>query len=252
MGIRATPARVRAETEEGHRTTKGRAARQDWSGPELGLAARTVNRILRRHRVPYRPECDRSRPRRSLWCATNATGPADWSTWTIVKLGRVTAGGGWRAHRRTGTVRDRAICLGFDYVHSLVGGHSRLAYSEVPGDEKGSACAGFLAHAADFVRARGIDLAERFMTRIAWPTSTRCANSARSSESRRSSSAPCPWQIGKVERLTQTLQSEWPIGRCSPRSTSGPSLPMARPLQHSTSPHSAFEGFAPISRLQPT
>ena len=26
---------------------------QDWLGPELGLPARTVSRILRRHQVPY-------------------------------------------------------------------------------------------------------------------------------------------------------------------------------------------------------
>src|SRR5688572_29609241 len=31
---------------------------QDWIGPELGLPARTVSRILRRHRVPYLRECD--------------------------------------------------------------------------------------------------------------------------------------------------------------------------------------------------
>ena len=31
---------------------------QDWIGPELGLSARTVSAILRRHRVPYLHECD--------------------------------------------------------------------------------------------------------------------------------------------------------------------------------------------------
>jgi transposase-like protein len=31
---------------------------QDWLGPELGLPARTVSRILRRHRVPYLAQCD--------------------------------------------------------------------------------------------------------------------------------------------------------------------------------------------------
>lgn len=38
---------------------------------------------------------------------------------------------------------------GFDYVHSLVGDHSRLAYSEILPDEKGSTCSGFLARAID-------------------------------------------------------------------------------------------------------
>lgn len=31
---------------------------QDWIGPELGLPARTVSAILRRHEVPYLRECD--------------------------------------------------------------------------------------------------------------------------------------------------------------------------------------------------
>lgn len=31
---------------------------QDWIGPELGIAPRTVSAILRRHRVPYLRECD--------------------------------------------------------------------------------------------------------------------------------------------------------------------------------------------------
>ena len=31
---------------------------QDWIGPELGVAPRTVARILRRHQVPYLRECD--------------------------------------------------------------------------------------------------------------------------------------------------------------------------------------------------
>ncbi|MBM7789597.1 transposase [Tenggerimyces flavus] len=31
---------------------------QDWLGPELGVPARTVSRILRRHQLPYLRECD--------------------------------------------------------------------------------------------------------------------------------------------------------------------------------------------------
>jgi hypothetical protein len=31
---------------------------QDWIGPELGVPARTVSAILRRHQVPYLRECD--------------------------------------------------------------------------------------------------------------------------------------------------------------------------------------------------
>jgi hypothetical protein len=38
--------------------------------------------------------------------------------------------------------------MGFDYVHSAVDDHSRLAYSEIHSDEKAATCAGFLTRAA--------------------------------------------------------------------------------------------------------
>jgi len=41
------------------------------------------------------------------------------------------------------TRRDRKRRIGFDYVHSLVDDHSRLAYSEILNDERADSCAGF-------------------------------------------------------------------------------------------------------------
>ncbi len=38
--------------------------------------------------------------------------------------------------------------IGYDYVHSLVDDHSRLAYSEILTDEIGTTCAAFLLRAA--------------------------------------------------------------------------------------------------------
>ena len=58
----------------------------------------------------------------------------------VKKIGRIPDGGGWRAHGRqmgstVGHARRRKI--GFDYVHSVVDDHSRLAYSEILADETG-------------------------------------------------------------------------------------------------------------------
>src|SRR3546814_7661797 len=51
----------------------------------------------------------------------------------VKKLGRIPDGGGWKAHGRvSGSIqRDRSTKVGYDFVHSLVDDHSRLAYSEV-------------------------------------------------------------------------------------------------------------------------
>ena len=55
----------------------------------------------------------------------------------VKKLGRIPDGGGWKAlgGGAESIQRDRATKVGFDYVHSLVDDHSRLAYSEVLPDE---------------------------------------------------------------------------------------------------------------------
>lgn len=66
---------------------------QDWIGPEVGLAPRTVSAILRRHRVPYLRECDA------------LTG--DLIHLDVKKNGRIPPGGGWRAHGRAATVAQR-------------------------------------------------------------------------------------------------------------------------------------------------
>ena len=88
----------------------------------------------------------------------------------VKKLGRIPDGGGWRAHGRGrgNHSADRKTKVGFDYVHSLVDDHSRLAYSEILPDEKGATCAAFLARAADYFAAHGITRIERVMTDNAW------------------------------------------------------------------------------------
>ena len=53
------PAQTSVEVEEAivvMRRTERRG--QDWIGPDLGVPARTVSRVLRRHGVPYLRECD--------------------------------------------------------------------------------------------------------------------------------------------------------------------------------------------------
>jgi hypothetical protein len=54
--------------------------------------------------------------------------------------------------------------VGFDFVHSAVDDHSRLAYSEIHDDEKAATCAGFLRRAAAFFTTHGIDRIERVLT----------------------------------------------------------------------------------------
>ena len=56
----------------------------------------------------------------------------------VKKIGRIHDGGGWKAHGRSmgSTGAKKRARIGYDYVHSVVDDHSRLAYSEILDDEQ--------------------------------------------------------------------------------------------------------------------
>ena len=62
-----------------------------------------------------------------------------------------------------GVSESRRI-TGFDYIHSAVDDHTRLAYSEVHADEKAATCSDFLRRAVSFFADLGIDRIERVLT----------------------------------------------------------------------------------------
>ncbi|WP_433278476.1 DDE-type integrase/transposase/recombinase [Pseudonocardia xinjiangensis] len=148
---------------------------QDWIGPELGVPARTVSRILRRQQLPYLRDCDPLtgqiiRASKTTAVRYERDQPGELVHMNVKKIGRIPDGGGWRAHGRgaASIARDRSTKVGFDYAYSVVDDHSRLAYSEVLTDEKGATCAGFLARAAAYFASYGIIRIERVMTDNAW------------------------------------------------------------------------------------
>jgi len=132
----------------------------DWISAEVGVPARTVTRILRRHQVALLAVCDPMTG--EVIRASKATGvryerdrPGELVHMDVKKLGRIPDGGGWRARGGTPTnhpTRLDTSPVGFDYVHSLVDDHSRLAYSEILPDEKGPTCAGFLSPSRGLLR----------------------------------------------------------------------------------------------------
>jgi transposase InsO family protein len=174
----------------------------------------------------------------------------------VKKIGRIPDGGGWRAHGRAQreTTRNRATKLGFDYVHSLVDDHSRLAYSEVLPDEKGPTCAGFLTRAAAYFAAHGIPRIQRVMTDNAWAYRWSLRGVCAELGAKQVFIKPhCPWQNGKVERLNRTLALEWAYRRVY-TSNADRTAALAPWLDYYNTQrrHSALGGRPPISRLLPT
>jgi transposase InsO family protein len=227
----------------------------DWIGAELGVPARTVSRVLARHRVPRL--CTLDPMTGQVIRASKATAvryerehPGELAHMDVKKLGRIPDGGGWRARGR-GIPRDRINGPGFDYVHSLVDDHSRLAYSEILPDEKGITCAAFLARAIDYFAAHGITRIEELMTDNAWAYRYSLRELCAVHDIKQVFIKPhCPWQNGKVERLNRTLQTEWAYRQVF-LSNDERTAALAPWLEYYNTRrrHSALGGLSPISRL---
>lgn len=126
---------------------------QRWGRDELaaavGVSPRTASRVLARRGQPHLSRLDPMtgeviRASKTTAVRYERDHPGELVHMDVKKLGRIPDGGGWRSLGRAVADRHRDTPVGFDYVHSLVDDHSRLAYSEILPDEKGPTCAGFL------------------------------------------------------------------------------------------------------------
>ncbi len=256
------PRRTPAAVEERVVAERLRQRRgQDWLGPEIGVPARTVSRILRRHQLPYLRECDPLtgqviRASKTTAVRYERDRPGDLVHMDVKKIGRIHDGGGWKAHGREhgqNGAQKRAR-IGFDYVHSLVDDHSRLAYSEVLTDEKGPTCAAFLTRAIGYFADHGIDRIERLMTDNAWAYRWSLREVCTTHDITQKFIKPhCPWQNGKVERFNRTLQTEWAYSRIFLTNTARThALAPWLDFYNNQRRHTALGGRPPISRLSPT
>ena len=225
---------------------------------------RTVTRILRRHGIARLPECDPMtgeviRASRSTARRYERAVPGELVHVDVKKLGRIPDGGGWRAQGPV--VQDhgggsKGSGVGWDYVHSMVDDHSRLAYSEVLADEQGPTCAAFLARAAAAFEAAGIERIQEVMTDNAF--NYRLSNDFQavlaSLGARHVLIRPhCPWQNGKVERLNRTLQVEWAYRRVYTSNAQRTRALASWLRRYNTKrPHGSLGGRPPVSRLSPT
>jgi transposase InsO family protein len=233
----------------------------DRIGAELGIPARTVSRVLARHRMPHLAVLDPItgqviRASKATAVRYERERPGELVHMDVKKLGKIPDGGGWRARGRAAgsAARDRSTRVGFDYVHSLVDDYSRLAYSEILPDERGTTCAAFLTRAAAYFAAHGIPHIERIMTDNAWAYRWSLRDVVAELGARQKFIKPhCPWQNGKVERLNRTLQTEWAYREVF-TSNDQRAAALAPWLEHYNTQrrHSALDGLPPVSRLLPT
>lgn len=226
-----------------------------WIGHHLDLPASTVGRVLARHRVALLRECDpltgvAIRASRRTANRYEHPYPGSLVHIDVKKLGRIPDGGGWKAHGRSEDVKGRGI--GYDYVHTAIDDHSRLAYAEIHHDEKGTTCAGFLTRAVAFYASHGITV-ERVISDNAknYRLSRDFLTTAHELGVRLKTIRPyCPWTNGKVERLNRTLAAEWAYSRVfTSNAERAALLPTWLKSYNLDRPHLGIGGQRPIDRV---
>jgi transposase InsO family protein len=225
-------------------------------GVKLGVSTRTVSRVLRRRGIPYLRDCDPMtgaviKASKSTAVRYEHAHPGALVHVDVKKIGRIPDGGGWRAHGRSKEVRGHGG--GYDYVHSMVDDHSRLAYSEILPDEKGPTCAAFLLRAAAHFASYAITTIEGVITdnHLSYRRSRDFAAAVTELGAKHIFIRPhCPWQNGKVERYNRTLQTEWAYRRVfTSNSQRANALAPWLKTYNTQRRHSALGGLPPISRL---
>jgi transposase InsO family protein len=226
---------------------------------ELGVPARTISRILRRHQMPYLSECDPLtgdviRASKQTTTRYERERPGELIHIDVKKIGRIPNGGGWRAWGRDAVKRTGRV--GYDYIHSAVDDHTRIAYSEIHTDEQGPTAAGFLLRAAEFFASCGIPRIEAVMTDNHWSytKSQAFTDTLNTLGARHITIRPhCPWQNSKVERFNRTLQTEWAYKQIFVTNNERTNaLPSWLEYYNHQRRHSSLGRRPPISRVTPT
>jgi len=215
---------------------------------ELGMAHATVSRCLRRRGMSRMPRPEREQIRRFEWPC-----PGDLLQMDVKRLARFSRPG----HRVTG-VRDRTSAeermnVGWEFCHSMIDDHSRLAYTEVHANEKAATVTAFVERALAFFGAQGLS-AKRLQTDNSWSyihnRTLRELLTARGIRHRRIP-PHTPKRNGKVERYQQTLAREWAYGqRYRNSGARAAALPIWLKHYNYTRNHSSLSNRPPISRVR--
>jgi transposase InsO family protein len=126
----------------------------------------------------------------------------------VKKLGRIPPGGGWRMRGREHVPDSHTTRVGYDYVHSAIDAHTRLAFSEIHADERGPTCAGFWERAERFFAQHDIRI-EAVLSDNAKNYLGKDFTAALGLIEHRRIRPRRPQTNGKVERFNRTLIDEW-------------------------------------------
>jgi transposase InsO family protein len=249
----STPHRQPARVSEGvHDRVCDARERTGW-GPrliasELGMAHATVSRCLMRRGVSRRPRAPREAVRRFEWPC-----PGDLLQMDTKRLARFSRPGHAVTGDRHTTSAEKRERVGWEFCHSLIDDHTRLAYTEIHPDERAATVTGFVERALAWFTGHGIT-ARRLQTDNAFVyihnRSLRQLLAEHGIQHRRIPPRT-PKRNGKVERYQQTLAREWAYGQRYRNSTCrATALPIWLKHYNYTRNHSSLSNRPPISRVR--
>jgi transposase InsO family protein len=248
----STPHRQPTRTSEAVHDRVCQARKRTGWGPrliagELGMAHATVSRCLARRGVSRRPPREREEVRRFEWPC-----PGDLLQMDTKRFARFTRPGHAVTGDRHRTAREKRMRVGWEFCHSIIDDHSRLAYSELHGDERADTVTAFVERALTFFAGHGITPA-RLQTDNAWTyTHNRGLRTLLAEHEIEHRRIPprTPKRNGKVERYQQTLAREWAYGqRYRSSDARAAALPIWLRHYNFTRPHSSIGNRPPLSRV---
>jgi transposase-like protein len=213
----------------------------------VGVPASTVHRVLCRHGLNRLAWMDR--PTGQVIRRIHTDRPGELVHVDVKKLGRIPPGGGWRAHGRGNVAHHSKAKVGYDFIHSAIDAHSRLAYSEVLANEQGVTCAEFWHRAQAFFNDHAITVEAVLTDNARNYTISRAFQDALAGIEHRRIRPHRPQTNGKVERFNRTLADEWAYVRVY-RSNAARTRALDRWLHtyNHHRGHTALGGEPPITR----
>jgi len=201
-----TPRRTRERIIELRRQHRWGA---DHIGYEVGVAASTVQRILRSVGLGRLDSGDRATA--TAVRRYQRDRPGELIHVDVKKIAAIPDGGGWRSRGRGYKgEHTRSRSAGYRFIHTALDDRTRLIYSEILDDEQAVTAARFWARAAAWFDAHGV-ACERVITDNGpcyrsglWHQACgKTGTTVKKTRPRR------PQTNGKVERYHRTLLEEW-------------------------------------------
>jgi len=215
---------------------------------ELGMSHATVSRCLQRRGLSRPPRPAAQQVRRFEWPC-----PGDLLQMDTKRYARFSSPGHAVTGDRHRTAAQKRERVGWEFSHSIIDDHTRVAYSELHADEKAATVTAFVERALSFYAALGITV-RRLQTDNAWTyvhnRSLRELLEQHGIQHRRIPPRT-PKRNGKIERYQQTQAREWAYGqRYRDSHARAAALPIWLEHYNYTRNHSSLSNRPPISRVR--